>query len=162
MREVLDPLAHIPGVRLAALMSPDGVPIAAACADREAQDSTQINLDTDEELNSYTAMAAGWLSEVSRATSQLSWDAPTRAILHASRGTLILHQTPSAVVVAVLERGVPYEELRVPIEGALARMQRMLRSLAAPQPSAPLPSEPTQAASAAVANPLQAENRPQG
>jgi predicted regulator of Ras-like GTPase activity (Roadblock/LC7/MglB family) len=162
VREILDPLAHIPGVRLVALMSPDGVPIATACADRAADGPLPANLDQDEELNSVTALAAGWLSEVSRAALQLSWDAPLRAVLRASQGTLVLHQAPGAIVVAVLERGVPYEELRIPIEGALARMQRMLRTLAAPHPTAPLPSEPTQVASATVAHQPQVENRPQG
>lgn len=139
MREVLDPLAHIPGVRLAALISPDGVPIATARAAREERASA--GLDQDVELNGHTALAAGWLAEVSRAAQQQSWSAPTRAVLRASHGTLVLHHAPGAVVLAVLERGVPYEELLVPIEGVIARMQRVLRQAQQPEPPAPLPSQ---------------------
>lgn len=157
MREILDPLAHIAGVRLAALVSPDGVPIATAVADREGGEATSGTIDQDEELNSYTALAAGWLAEVSRAALQLSWEAPLRAVLRASEGTLLLHRAPGAVVLAVLERGVPYQELRVPIEGAIARMQRHLRALA-PEPPAPLPSSPEGAPSAST-HPQQVENR---
>jgi predicted regulator of Ras-like GTPase activity (Roadblock/LC7/MglB family) len=139
MREVLDPLAHIPGVRLAALVSPDGVPIATARATRNTGEAT-ATIDQDEQLNSYAALAAGWLAEVTRSALHQSWDVPTRAVLRATQGTLVLHHAPAAIVFAVLERGVPYEELRVPIDGAIARMQRMLRR-ATPEPRPPLPSQ---------------------
>ena len=148
MREVLDPLAHIPGVRLAALISPDGVPIATARAVRDGQDPA--GLDQDAALNGHTALAAGWLAEVTRAVQQQSWSAPMRAVLRASHGTLVLHHAPGAIVLAVLERGVPYEELLVPIEGVIARMQRVLRRAQQPEPPAPLPSQ----AEAAPAAPM--------
>lgn len=138
MREILDPLAHIPGVRLAALISPDGVPIAAASTARN-RDGHDPAIDRDETLNGYTGMAAGWLAEVARTVRQQSWDAPTRAVLRATQGTMVLHLAPDAVVFVVLDRGVPYEELRVPIEGAIARMQRVIRSQAS-KPPGPLPS----------------------
>ncbi len=147
MKAVLDPLAHIPGVRLAALISVDGVPIATAEATREGETASMI--DQDEELNSYTALAAGWLADVTRSCSQLSWDSPLRAVLQATHGTLVLHNAPGAIVLAVLERGVPYEELRVPIEGAIGRMQRLLRR-SVPEPPAPLPSQAEVAPAAPV------------
>ena len=159
MKEVLDPLAHIPGVRLAALISPDGVPIATAQADRS--DSDGASIDRDDELCSYTALAAGWLTEVTRSALQLSWNAPQRAVLRATQGTMVLHHAPGAIVLAVLECGVPYEELRVPIEGAIVRMQRLLRTSLA-EPRAPLPSEAEHEPTAAPQGPVlqeEIENR---
>ncbi len=140
MREILDPLSHIPGVRLAALISPDGVPIAMAQKDRVQAPEAAGTIDHDEELQGYTALAAGWMAEVTRSALHLSWDAPVRAVLRATQGTLVLQRAQDAIVLAVLECGVPYEELRVPIEGAIARMHRMLR---APLPSAGAPQSPT-------------------
>jgi len=156
VREVLDPLAHIPGVRVAALISPDGVPIATAQAVRD--DANSAAIDYDATLNSHTALAAGWLAEVTRAAQQQSWSAPTRAVLRASHGTLVLHHAPGAIVLAVLERGVPYEELHVPIEGVIARMQRVLRRASQPEPPAPLPFQ----AEAAPAAPAVREEAPRG
>ncbi len=147
MRNVLDPLFHIPGVRLAVLMSTDGVPIAsargAAPLDEEHGEGGG-SLDRDEELNSFTALAGGWMTEIARSVGQLSWDAPRRVVMRATQGTLILHQAPESVVLVALERGASAEELRVPIEGALARMNRVLRTVgqAPPTPPAPLASPP--------------------
>ncbi|MDA1266772.1 MAG: roadblock/LC7 domain-containing protein [Planctomycetota bacterium] len=159
MKEVLDPLAHIPGVRLAALISADGVPIAMAQTERDG--GSVASIDHDDELCSYTALAAGWLADVTRSALHLSWDAPQRAVLRATHGTMVLHHAPGAIVLAVLERGVPYEELRVPIEGAIVRMQRLLRT-SLPEPRAPLPSEAGHESTAAPSSPVlqeEIENR---
>lgn len=131
MKGILDPLALIPGVRLAALLSEDGVPIAVAGEEASG-------LDQDLELQSTTALAAGWLTEVSRAGQQLSWNVPSRAVLRAQNGTLVLHRSRAALVLCWLERGAAYEEVRVPIDGAIARMDRSLERI---EPPAPLPSE---------------------
>ena len=136
MKAILDPLALIPGVRMTALISEDGVPIVTARgASRSAEDEDPQNIDQDDVLNSFTALAAGWLMEISRAVGQLSWSAPTRVVLRATQGEMVLQKAPGAVVLVVLERGVTAEELRVPMEGAIARMHRVLRNLSqAPPP----------------------------
>ena len=118
-------------------------------------------IDQDDELCSNTALAAGWMAEVTRSVLQLSWNAPQRAVLRATQGTMVLHHAPGAIVLAVLERGVPYEELRVPIEGAIVRMQRLLRTSLS-EPRAPLPSEAGHESTAAPSSPVlqeEIENR---
>lgn len=139
MKEILEPLALIPGVRMAALISEDGVPItttAGAHRKRDA-DEPQQPIDRDEQLNGFTALAASWVDDMRRAVGQLAWAAPRRMVLRATMGELVLQQAPNAVVLVVLERGVTAEELRVPIDGAIARMQRVLRSLGQRRESPP-------------------------
>ncbi len=130
MKGILDPLALIPGVRMTALISEDGVPIVTARgASRTQEEGDPQNIDHDDVLNSFTALAAGWLGEISRAVGQLSWSAPSRVVLKATQGEMVLQKAPGAVVLVVLERGVTAEELRVPMEGAIARMHRVLRNI---------------------------------
>lgn len=130
MKAILEPLALIPGVRMTALISEDGVPIATARgASRNQTDEGPENIDHDDVLNSFTALAAGWLGEISRAVAQLSWAPPSRVVLRATQGEMVLQKAPGAVVLVVLERGVTAEELRVPMEGAIARMHRVLRNI---------------------------------
>lgn len=128
MREVLQPLAMIPGVRMTALVSEDGVPIVSARG-HHAQVDDDLPLDRDDELNAFTALASGWLGDLRRAAARLSWSAPRRVVLRATKSELVLLQAPTAVVLVVLERGISAEELRIPMEGALARMQRLLREI---------------------------------
>jgi hypothetical protein len=47
--------------------------------------------------------------------------------MRAARGTLIVMQAPNAVLLVLLDGGMPPEELRLPMEAAIARMQRVLR-----------------------------------
>ena len=131
MKAILDPLALIPGVRMTALISEDGVPIVTArgAGRTQQEDEDPQNIDQDEVLNSFTALAAGWLMEISRAVGQLAWSAPSRVVLRATQGEMVLQKAPGAVVLVVLERGVTAEELRVPMEGAIARMHRVLRNI---------------------------------
>ena len=49
--------------------------------------------------------------------------------MRGSQGALVMLQGPGAVLLTVLEHGTTPEEVRVPMEGAVARMQRKLRSL---------------------------------
>lgn len=146
MKKVLEPLTLIPGVRLAAVISPDGVPIAVLPGagpqkNREEQDEVDV-IAAAEDHNAFAGFAAGWLSELAHAIGQMSWTAPRRVVLRATRGALVVHQGPVAILLVVLEHGVSAEELRVPLEGANARMQRLLRPReSAPPPAAP-PNEP--------------------
>ena len=149
MKKVLEPLTLIPGVRLAAVISPDGVPIAVLAGagpqkSREEQDEVDV-IAAAEDHNAFAGFAAGWLSELAHAIGQMSWTAPRRVVLRATRGALVVHLGPVAILLVVLEHGVSAEELRVPLEGANARMQRLLRgpgdtaSPPAAPPTQPLP-----------------------
>ena len=131
------PLAMIPGVRIASLISEDGVPIICTRG-VHAKGEDGLPIDHDDELNGFTALASGWFGDLRRAVARISWSSPRRVVLRATKGELVLLQAPTAVVLVVLERGVAAEELRVPMEGALARMHRHLREVAAP---APIPSK---------------------
>lgn len=126
MKDILDPLTEIAGVRLAALISHDGVPIALVGEDQPGQ------ADTDEafrDFQAFAAVAAGWLNDVQRATAPLSWASPQRLVLSGTRGALVMCAGPGAVLLVVLEHGVSPEDLKVPMDGVVARMQRKLRNM---------------------------------
>ena len=150
MREVLEPLALIPGVRLTAMISPDGVPIAslAGQSDRGTGGSTIAAIDSDDELGNLSAQVAGWVSDVDRAIGQLAWSAAERLVLRGSQASVIIQRGPGAFLLVCLEGNTVTDELRVPMDGAIARMQRLLRSVgtthtpagAASAPLGPLPN----------------------
>ncbi len=125
MKHILEPLARIAGVRTAALITTDGVPITVQgrAAPRGGGENG--------ELDALAALAAGWVGEVNRATAPLAWDAPRHLVLRAVRGTLVAMQAPGALLVVVLESGASAEELRLPMEATVGRMLRHLRTLSA-------------------------------
>ena len=123
MKQILEPLARISGVRIAALVTPDGVPMAVHGT------SVQPGQQADEEVAVLAALATGWVGDVNRATAPLSWDAPRHLVLRATRGTLVAMQAPGALLLLVLEGGMGAEELRPPTEAAVARMQRHLKAV---------------------------------
>lgn len=136
MKNVLDPLARIPGVRLAALVSPDGVPIdvrtSHAPKASKPADAGEKHGASDfgpEDLNALSALSSSWIAEVSRAVAPMSWTVPKRLVLRAARGTLIVVQAPRALLLVVLEGGLGPEELRLPMGVAIARMERHLRAI---------------------------------
>lgn len=134
MKTVLDPLARIPGVRLAALISSDGVPIDVrknepSRSKPEVKDAKDAVLDSADDLNALAALSSSWIGEVTRAVAPMSWDVPKRLVLRAARGTLIVVQAPRALLLVVLEGGVRPEEMRLPMEVAIARMERHLRAI---------------------------------
>ena len=141
MKQVLEPIVRIPGVRIAALVTPDGVPITvhgerrapkkAQPGDASARDDDSTPSDGADDSQARAALATGWMGDVNRAVAPLSWDAPSRLVLRAARGTLIVMQAPGAILLVVLDSGMRAEELRLPMEGAVARMQRHLRQIAA-------------------------------
>ena len=128
MKHVLEPLAHLPGVRIAALVTPDGVPMCAQnpARPRSSQGDDELG---EQDVSALAALATGWLGEISRAVAPLSWDVPHRLVLRAARGTLVVVQAPGALLLAVLEGGMQPEELRLPMESAIARMQRHVRGI---------------------------------
>ena len=125
MIAVLEPLIRIPGVRLALLVGSDGVPVVARNKEAQDQDSDGRGDNSD----ALAALASGWLGEVSRAVAPLSWNAPTRVVLWAPRGTMIMRAAPGAVLLVVLDRGARPEDLRLPMGAAAARIQRILRNM---------------------------------
>jgi predicted regulator of Ras-like GTPase activity (Roadblock/LC7/MglB family) len=153
MKHILEPLTRIPGVRTAALVTPDGVPISVhgvvrASPTGTAQGAQAVHKEqqtASDDVQALAALATGWIGETSRAVAPLSWDAPRRLVLRAARGTLVVLQAPGALLLVVLESGMSPEELRVPMESATLRMQRQLRSMGsrsselARRPAAPSP-----------------------
>lgn len=140
MKQVLEPIVRIPGVRIAALVTPDGVPITVhgerrpskkPQRDDSSRDDDSSPVDVADDIQALAALATGWMGDVNRAVAPLSWSAPSRLVLRAARGTLIVMQAPGALLLVVLDSGMRAEELRLPMEGAVARMQRHLRQIAA-------------------------------
>jgi predicted regulator of Ras-like GTPase activity (Roadblock/LC7/MglB family) len=139
MKQVLEPIARTPGVRLAMLVTPDGVPITVQGERRRHPDEKRTGgnerrvqntgVDSADDVHALAALGTGWMGEVTRAVAPLSWSAPQRLVLSAARGTLIAMQAPGALLLVVLESGMRAEELRLPMEGAVARMQRHLRTI---------------------------------
>jgi len=123
VRALLEPLATLPGVQIAMLVSEDGVPIVVRGETR--QEGGQENVDDAEVL---AGLTAGWIADICRAVAPISWSTPRHLVLRASRGTLIAMQAPRALLVVVIGRGVQPGELRLPMESAIARMARERRS----------------------------------
>ena len=132
MKEVLVPLARIPGIRVAMICSEDGVPIAVRgkiSRTSDSQGSSPAWGDSAEDLNALAALAAGWIGEITRNIAPLSWEMPRRVALSATRGTMIVLHGPGAFLLVLLESGVQPEELRLPMDAAINRMQRVLRGM---------------------------------
>jgi predicted regulator of Ras-like GTPase activity (Roadblock/LC7/MglB family) len=146
MMQVLDPLTKTPGVRLAVLVAPDGVPVCVR--GKSAQNDSNDPELAGEDAESLAALATSWLTDLARSVAPLSWNPPQHVVLRAARGTLVMLAVPNAVLLAICDRGASAEELRLPMEAAVARMQRILRGMGAnetrtdgsPTPDAPLPS----------------------
>lgn len=143
MKHMLEPIARTPGVRVAMLVTLDGVPITVhgerrranggpreGAAERRQRDR---GLDSSDDVAALAALGTSWMSEVTRAVAPLSWSAPQRLVLRAERGTLIAMQAPGALLLVVIESGMGAEDLRLPMEGAVARIQRHLRTIGARQ-----------------------------
>jgi len=142
MKNVLEPLTRIPGVRLSALVSHDGVPIdvrsnapakprpaptTPAPAERATSAPSEAPIGADD-INVLSALASSWVAEMARSVAPMSWDVPKRLVLQAARGTLVLVQAPRAILLVVLDAGVGAEELRLPMGVAIARLERHLRA----------------------------------
>lgn len=136
MKDVLEPLARVAGVRQVAIVSGDGVPVLMLERASRGGEFVERALDDAPKLSgqridpsSFGALAVGWAEEFARAIAPLSWDTPWRIALVASQGTLVIQQGPGAMVLVVLDSGTPPESLAVPLDGAVARMERLLKSL---------------------------------
>ena len=126
MIEIIEPLARVPGVRMAALVTEDGVPVAVP-GRHAAEAGLSAGAALDE--NALAALSAGWLAELTRAVGGLSWGSPRRVVLRAARGTLLILRASGAVLLVVLEGGLGPEELWLPMEGVAARIRRVVRGI---------------------------------
>jgi predicted regulator of Ras-like GTPase activity (Roadblock/LC7/MglB family) len=166
VKHVLEPLARIPGIRTAALVTPDGVPIAVHESPRarapqaeaapqgeddqlEQERTCNESFDPSTNLDALAGLAVSWLGSITRSVAPLSWNAPQQLVLRAARGTLMLMQAPGALLIVVLDGGIRHEELRLPMQVAIARMQRHVRDMTAHsaqsaslQPQGIFPSRP--------------------
>jgi predicted regulator of Ras-like GTPase activity (Roadblock/LC7/MglB family) len=104
------------------LVSEDGVPIVVRGEARP--EAGKESVDDAEVL---AGLTANWIADVCRAIAPISWNTPRPLVLRASRGTLIAMQAPRALLVVVIGRGVQPRELRLPMESAIARMEREMR-----------------------------------
>jgi hypothetical protein len=50
-------------------------------------------------------------------------------VLKGARGTLVLQATRSAVLLVILARGLSPEQVRLPMDGTIARIERSLRGM---------------------------------
>lgn len=153
MRHVLEPLARIPGVRLAMLVTPDGVPIVIhgerRASRRDDKNGTgrrrsDFGITSSDDMQAWAALGTAWLRDVGRIVAPLSWSAPTRVVLTAARGTLIVLQGPGAILLVVLDAGMSAEDLRLPMDGTVVRMQRTHKNRGSnPDASPELERQPT-------------------
>jgi len=129
---LLEPLARLPGVEFVLLISHDGVPIAHVHRSSEAPHEESL-----------AALAAAWLNDIGQAVAPLGWHAPGRACLRAARGTLVLRRSESASLVVCLGRETSPEDVRLSMDGTLARIERARHGRAhaerTPAPPAPIP-----------------------
>jgi predicted regulator of Ras-like GTPase activity (Roadblock/LC7/MglB family) len=138
MIELIEPLVAIPGVRLAVLVSSDGVPVVARGRLPIEGESTSLEENTD----ALSGMAAGWLQGVTNSLAPLSWDAPERLVMRCARGTIVMSPAPGAALMVLLEPGATADALRLPMQGTVARLERLLRRRTDEPRTAPTPNTP--------------------
>ena len=147
MIDALDPLAELPGVQLALLVALDGVPIASVgrLAGEPMDREGPFSLTRDDGLSALTSI---WVHELAQAVAPLSWEAPDRIVLKGARGILVMRKLETAILVVLLSRGLSPEDVRLSMDGTIARIERTLRKLkrapvggGGPEPAAPLPTE---------------------
>jgi predicted regulator of Ras-like GTPase activity (Roadblock/LC7/MglB family) len=153
VKQVLEPLARIPGVRLAMLVTPDGVPIfihgERRAGRRDDKGGTgrrrsDFGISSSDDMQAWAALGSCWLRDVVRTVGPLAWNPPARVVLTAARGTLIVLQGPGAILLVVLDAGMSAEDLRLPMDGTLMRMERQHKNRDSKSENAPeLDSQPT-------------------
>jgi len=124
------------------LSTVDGVPIAScgprSDSARSLSHSNEVSAGNDDSL---AAMALNWLGELQSSTSPLGWGESERVLLRCARGSLLMQRCRGAVLVVMLARGVSSDDIRLPMAGAVARIERSNRSSAqAPTPVQPNPA----------------------
>ena len=106
----------------------DGVPIAVPGRDAEEADGLQLAGDGNgHDLgreDAIAAVATGWMHEIRSAVGQASWHEPQRIVLRGLRGTLVMQRARGAVLLLLLSRGLAPEEVRLPMDATVARLNR--------------------------------------
>ncbi len=138
MIDVLEPLTALPGVNMAMLATQDGVPIAFSRSADLKEDEHAAGLRED----ALGALAVGWANELRLATAPLSWSEPQRAVLRCARGSIVLRRMRGAVLMLVLGRGVSPEDVRLSMDGTVARIERSLRGADGGRPAFPDSNHP--------------------
>jgi predicted regulator of Ras-like GTPase activity (Roadblock/LC7/MglB family) len=110
-------------MRTAVLVTHDGVPVFTR--GRSFTDAPGA-----QDVESLAALAVGWMDVLARTVAPLTWNAPRRVVLTCARATLVAQQASGAVLVVVLDPGASAEELRLPMEATIARLERHLRAVA--------------------------------
>ena len=159
MHDVLQPLTLQPGVKQAAVISADGVPVCvlerSSFSSGEFVDctnSSQTSLEGQRiDPASLVALAASWVDDVMRAGGQIAWELPKRFVLCASQGTLVVQQGPNAHVMVVVEPSVSPETFALPLEASVERLHRLLRDLGRFDPDQSAPALPGSAAGGTTA-----------
>lgn len=173
MQDVLLELTQLPGVKQAAVISSDGVPLCvlerAGSAGADFIDCTTTDRTSlaGQRIDpaSLVALAASWIDDVMRAGGQIAWEVPKRFVLAASQGSLVVQHGPNAHVMVVLEPGTSTDLVALPLDVAVEKLQKLLRDLgrfdpdqsaaALPSSGAPSPgagSSMSSAVSSTVAN----------
>jgi len=127
MIAMLEPLAELPGVELVMLVTHDGVPVAVpGRAAKEGDEENNLVLGKEDGI---AACAVGWLNELAYAVAPLSWGDPGRVVLRCARGVLVMRRARSAVLMVLLSRGLSPEDVRLSMDGTVARIERSLRGM---------------------------------
>jgi len=127
MMDALQPLAVLPGVEIVMLATDDGVPIAITGneqGDDDSNDGRVVGRD-----DALAALAVGWSNELKLATAPLSWDEPVRIVMRCSRGSIVMRKARGAILLLILAKGVSPEDVRLSMDGAVARIERSLRNM---------------------------------
>lgn len=168
MHDVLHPLTLQPGIRQAAVISSDGVPVcvlerptSGAGEFVDCTTSSQPDLEGQRiDPASLAALAASWVDDLVRSGGQFAWEVPKRFVLVASQATLMVEQGPNAHVMVVLEPSVAPEAMELPLHTAVERLHRLLTDLGrfdADQSAPALPSGANAPSGAALQAPSAAD-----
>lgn len=146
MKEILEQLAEHAGVRMAALVMEDGVPVVVR-GRKPVAGQTEAPAPPAQEADALAALSAGWVLEVCNAVAPLSWDKPQRMALRGTQGTLVLRRAHTAWLLVLLAGGLRSEDVLLAMDGTAARLERYVRGLTAEAeasrgtPPAPLPKK---------------------
>lgn len=129
MIDMLEPLADLPGVELVMLVTHDGVPVAVPGRSSRQDPEEGEGMQALGKEDGIGACAVGWLNELAYAVAPLSWGCPGRVVLRCARGVLVMRRARSAVLMVLLSRGLSPEDVRLSMDGTVARIERGLRGM---------------------------------
>lgn len=140
IQTLLKQLTQEPGVLLAALVMDDGVPVIQEGGAPEGARDRALPIGSGPDA--LAALSAGWVNEVCQSIAGLSWERPVRLSLHGAEGTLVLRRAHTAWLAVLLGAGLREEDVLLAMDGAAARLERLVRGPLAEQAIADLGSQP--------------------